>query len=521
MERWIRYRLGPRPEAADAADAEPLMPRAGRGAPAAPRLGALLSSEGLLRVELVAGRLRPAEAEFLRVDARSGDALDVAVYAGSDATFVLARPVQAHSSGLGRLAFVYSVLARSRDAVIYTDATPAILGASERWLALYGLGPEQVLGQNPRIVNSREKPRSTFRAIWRDLTDLNVGSWSGELINRRESGEPVRVWQTITTLRDAEDSVAGYLGVTRDLTQYHEVVERLKASNRELERTNRLQGRLLRDLARQADGDPGDRRDRAARAPALERLYLRSLARTESELLAGLAARRGVRLCWREEGPSLPSLGDKARLSQAIAAILVRALAAAPSGGEVGVTLRQTADGTQEIHVAADGGSAGGASGVGAPAADLEAAQQAVALHGGTLAEERDALGHLRIALRLPLDWSRFSARPWAAVLFDPAEALWPTVADDLRGAGLPVFVAQRPDELRLLCRQELPNLLLLAADAPLPDACRSFVPAAGGAELVPAVCRLRRDPDTGALAIASLEAEPAMTEKIAALFAR
>lgn len=68
--------------------------------------------------------------------------------------------------------------------------------------------------------------------------------------------------------------------------------------------------------------------------------------------------------------------------------------------------------------------------------------------------------------------------------------------------------------------RQELPNLLLLAADETLPDGCRSFAPAADADELSPSICRLGYDKVAGRLSIESVEAGPAMAEEIAALFA-
>ncbi len=471
MESWSRFRIAP----GDAVtDAEPLEPP-GPGGPAPP-LAALLASEGLLRVELVLGRLRDHEAEFLRVDARSGLGLDVAMFAAAGATFLLVRPVQAHSSGLSRLAFVYSVLARSRDAVVYTDASPAILGASARWLELYGVPLAEVLGRNPRIVNSRQAPRSFFRTIWGDLTDPQLGSWSGELVNRRASGELIRVWQTITTFRDAQEAVAGYLGVTRDLNPYCEVVARLERSNRELARLNRLQDDLLRGIAPDLCA-PSDL------PPSAERLNLRSLARAERELAADRAHRCGVRIRWREEGLSLPSVGDKNHLSQAIAATLSAAVEAAPPGGEVELVSSQLADGSQEILVATEGADAP------------------------------------KVAVRLPFDWSPFPDRLWAAVVFDPAEKLWATVAESLANAGIPAFVAQREEELYRLCRQELPNLLVLPAEIPLPESCRSFSPALGAHALVPAVCRLRHGSKSGQLVRVSIDANPGLTREIEALF--
>lgn len=527
-----------------ATDAVGLDPEGRRDALAAP-LETLLASDAILRVDRILARLRSYEAEFLRLESRAAEVLDAAIFVDDADAFLLLRPMQAHSSGLTRLAYVYSVLSRSRDAVVFTDATAAILGASGRWLELYGLAPAAVLGCNPRIVNSRQLPRSFFRAVWQDLTDRSLGSWSGELINRRASGEPIRVWQTITTFRDAEDAVAGYLGVTRDLTSYREVIERLEASNRELERRSRIDEASAESEAVAALGPASETRPGVAasssvpvpRAPdgagthaePLERLYLRTIARTERDLIADFAAGRGVRIRIGEEGLSLPTLGDKRRLSRAIAEIFRTAIAAARPGGEVAIRLRQADDGSQEVSVraspAADadvGGERTFAADASEAAAALEAefAARVAATHGGSLIAERRQNGDSFLTLRVPLDWSQFARRLWAVAIFDPSEILWPVVGERLRAEGLPAFVAQRDEDLRRVCRQELPNVLIHPADLPLPDGCRAFPAAAAGPELVPAVCGMRRHERAARLTLVSVEGPPSLVGDLERLFA-
>lgn len=505
MENWRRFRAGRGERVGDAVPLDGLVGEPGS-------VASLVSPQGLLRLELVAARLEDHGAEFVRVDGRAGRGVELALIGGDGAVFCLARPIQPHASGLTRLAYVYSVLARSRDAVIYTDAAAAILGASPRWLDLYGLSLEQVLGRNPRLVNARQLPGSFFRDIWRDLTDRRIGSWSGELVNRRASGDLVRVWQTITAFRDAQSAVAGYLGLTRDLTQQRELLERLVAANRAL----------------------GPQRLAPVTSRPLRRLYFRSMARSEAEIVASSVRERGLRLHLEEEGCSVPTLADEVATRQAIGGVLRAVTAAANRDRDLVVRLCNDEQGANEMTVElTDGrqvgevleslasidplddthpalGTRGGALGM-----ELQAAQEIAGASGGRLHWEELPGGDLRVTLRLPRDGSRLLERVWAAVVFDPDEGLWPAVSGKFRAHGIPAFVAHRAADLRQICEWEMPSLIVLEAGEPMPAAVASFRIEDGEQSLVPGVCWLRLQGDPPTLVVAEISAPPVLSAAV------
>ncbi len=356
-----------------------------------------LSSEALLRADLVVRRLGTDEAEVIRATAPDGAPLDVVVLATGTEIMILLGAARPHSSGLVRLAFVYSALARSRDAVVFTDVSGAILGASTCWRELYGYPHQEILGLNPRLVNSRRHSQTFFRRLWLDLTDRNIGSWSGELQNRKRNGDRVTVWQTITTFYGADGSIAGYLGITRDLTARRELVARLTRSQRELDQTGRLIERLsadaagdlrspshalvdhlelalgeastedlpelrnhlnnasraakhLLDMVERLIDPKGIRLTRGRVTPS--RVFLRSIVRTEVELYSVLAARQGVGIRFREEGASFPSFIDEVRVSHALDNVLGGAVRRSHNGSTVEVVVRVRSDTmTQEVLI--------------------------------------------------------------------------------------------------------------------------------------------------------------------------
>lgn len=519
MSSWLRYRVA-RGDAPS--DAEPLG-RTHELEATPTMLDQLVSREGCLRLDLVIARLRPFEAEFTRVESTSGRGLEACVFAGNEHFFVLLRPAERHSGGLSRLAYVYSALARSRDAVVFTDSRAAILSASSRWLELYGLAPEEALGRNPRIVNARLVPRAFFRDLWRELGKRAGGSWSGELVNRRVSGELVRVWQTITAFRDSAGAVAGYLGVTRDLTQYRAVLNRAVAGARRLElariqeeeQSAALAGRIsepveklraclgrIGELAGECDETRAsvasamawtaaleeairqwreERRTavRLARGP-IERFRLRALVRTECSLLEDAATERGVRIDVTDVGTALPSFGPEETLGRAIST-LIRVGLEATNDDRLPVLLGSQADGTSVVAIELRPGGAEGAPRGESTSADLEA--RVLSSLGGEILldfdEARTSLeelgsrvvwtsaadGALRLEAQIPIDRAALEGRIWAVSIFDPDERASTVLVEKLRSLQVPVFVAHRESDFRQVCDRELPNALVLAAN--------------------------------------------------------
>jgi PAS domain S-box-containing protein len=524
---------------------------------------------------------RPFESDTFCFASTAGLAIDFSVFRGRRDWVLLCRPARPHSAGLARLAFVYSALARSRDAVVYTDAAGTLLGASERWLALYGFEPLDVLGENPRVINSRQHPRSFFRDLFTQLVDPAIGTWSGEIFNRSKSGDLIQVWQTITTFPDETGAVSGYLGITRDMTAHRELRERLLRTNEELAARLRAQEELLSmtvhdlrsplhaalgfielarlDIEGRSDGRAAARLDRAREAGerlesliqslldaqrahsgrlelSASRLWVSSVLRSEVELHRVHAARKKVAIELTQTGPSLPGFFDELRLGEAISNVLANAVKFSPSGGTIRVRLESCGDGEHEILVDDPG--------PGIPDADREAvfqlyyqagldarpaserggsgwglyiARRVVELHGGELVALDSPEGGCRMRLRfrsLPGVWER---RPWAAVVFDPAEEIWAELSAKLLESGTPVLASHSFEDLGMLVEKELPNLVFAPAGEIDAAALRGRVSSAAGGGSEPAVVCMARSPS--GLVVVEASGPPALVETVLRAF--
>lgn len=75
----------------------------------------------------------------------------------------------------------------SQEGMFITDSNACILRVNKSFTRITGYSPEDVIGQTPRILSSGKHDASFYAAMWSSIKGL--GSWEGEIWNRRKNGE--------------------------------------------------------------------------------------------------------------------------------------------------------------------------------------------------------------------------------------------------------------------------------------------------------------------------------------------
>lgn len=104
----------------------------------------------------------------------------------------------------------------SQDAILITDQNANILRVNQAFQDMTGYGADDLIGKNPRILNSGRHAASFYRSMWSGL--LNAGKWSGEMWTRRNNGSIFPAAVTITAVYDDHQQVTNYVSVTRDIS---------------------------------------------------------------------------------------------------------------------------------------------------------------------------------------------------------------------------------------------------------------------------------------------------------------
>jgi diguanylate cyclase (GGDEF)-like protein/PAS domain S-box-containing protein len=108
------------------------------------------------------------------------------------------------------------VFESTQEGILITDADVKIQAVNPAFSIVTGYSLKEVLGQNPRILQSGKHDKVFFKKFWKAI--YRDGKWQGEILNRRKNGEIFPVWLTINAVKDSNGTVGNYIGVFSDIT---------------------------------------------------------------------------------------------------------------------------------------------------------------------------------------------------------------------------------------------------------------------------------------------------------------
>lgn len=117
-------------------------------------------------------------------------------------------------------------------AIAITDHNGRILYVNPAFSRTTGYAASEVLGGNPSLLSYKVTPRSVYDALWQSIAAGQP--WQGVLVNRRKDGSRYLCELSITPIQD-EGGARYYLGIHRDVTELHELNERLQNQKRLIE----------------------------------------------------------------------------------------------------------------------------------------------------------------------------------------------------------------------------------------------------------------------------------------------
>ena len=115
-----------------------------------------------------------------------------------------------------KLQLAANVFTYAREGIFITDAAGAIVDVNDTFTHITGYRREEVLGLNPRILQSGRQEPEFYAAMWKTL--LEKDHWYGEVWNRRKSGEVYAEMLTISSVRDALNRTTNYVALFTDIT---------------------------------------------------------------------------------------------------------------------------------------------------------------------------------------------------------------------------------------------------------------------------------------------------------------
>ena len=126
-----------------------------------------------------------------------------------------------HSLRLTRQAFE-----NTSEAIVITDIDGIIVDINDAYTTITGYSRREALGARPEITASGRHDAAFYRDMWGAL--IEHGHWSGEIWDRRKSGEIFPKWLTINAVADERGATTHYVGIFTDITEAKATEARLE-----------------------------------------------------------------------------------------------------------------------------------------------------------------------------------------------------------------------------------------------------------------------------------------------------
>ncbi|HEY0844825.1 MAG TPA: EAL domain-containing protein [Noviherbaspirillum sp.] len=120
-----------------------------------------------------------------------------------------------------------TVFENSPQGILITDGERRILRVNRNFCRITGYEPEDVIGRTPDILQSGRHDEAFYRSMWQSIEEH--GNWSGELWNRRKTGELYAEHLSIIRVCDKDGKPTNYIGLFDDISHF-------KAAQSEIER---------------------------------------------------------------------------------------------------------------------------------------------------------------------------------------------------------------------------------------------------------------------------------------------
>ncbi len=193
----------------------------------------------------------------------------------SMAALSLMEDAQAAADSLRKLSMAVE---QSPESIAITDLSGNIEYVNEAFLQQTGYSREELIGRNPRILQSGKTPPQAYASLWATLKRGEV--WKGEFDNRRKDGSEYFEFAIITPIHQPDGRITHYVAIKEDITEKRRIGQELDAHRHHLQ-----------ELVEQRTAELNEARARADAANEAKSVFLANMSheiRTPLNAIIGL-----------------------------------------------------------------------------------------------------------------------------------------------------------------------------------------------------------------------------------------
>ncbi|WP_051303468.1 putative bifunctional diguanylate cyclase/phosphodiesterase [Psychromonas aquimarina] len=109
------------------------------------------------------------------------------------------------------------VFNNTSEAIMVTDKDLNIIDINQAYTDITGYSTQDIKSKRANLSSSGHHDDEFFRQMWEQIKA--TGAWSGEIWDRRKSGELLATWLTVNRVLAEDGSVANYVGLFKDITK--------------------------------------------------------------------------------------------------------------------------------------------------------------------------------------------------------------------------------------------------------------------------------------------------------------
>ncbi|MAT57364.1 MAG: hypothetical protein CMF23_05280 [Ignavibacteriae bacterium] len=112
---------------------------------------------------------------------------------------------------------------------VITDPQGIILYVNNSFCKISGYSREEVIGKNPRILQSGYHPKEFYEKFWNTI--LSGKTWEGEFRNKRKNGELYWESAVISPIINEEGDITHFIEVKEDITEKRRIEKLIRSQN--------------------------------------------------------------------------------------------------------------------------------------------------------------------------------------------------------------------------------------------------------------------------------------------------
>ena len=148
---------------------------------------------------------------------------------------------------LKQLKKISKAVEQSPAVVVITDRAGDIEYVNPKFTDLTGYSREEVLGKNPRILQSGEMSQGFYENLWKTI--LSGREWRGEFLNKKKNGELYWEDANISPVKNEHGEITHFVAVKEDVTEKKKLWNELTEAKEKAEESDRLKSCFLANIS--------------------------------------------------------------------------------------------------------------------------------------------------------------------------------------------------------------------------------------------------------------------------------